>query len=68
MKTAIIVAVVGGGIIGTLIAFANELGRFCEDTNPYQGLPVHEECETCGGQYGDCASCLKLLNHSEDKE
>lgn len=62
MKIAIcIVATCGAVGIAGLIALANEIGRFCEDTNPYQAIPtesVPRDCNGCmGAAWGDCDRC-----------
>lgn len=72
MKTALcIMAACGGVAIAGLIALANELGRFCEEINPYPGMIADEyrefedrklerECNGCmGAAFGDCEQCSK---------
>ena len=67
MKTAIFIAAAcGAAAITGLIALANELGRFSEEINPYQGFPADEledesverACYGCmGASFGDCNRC-----------
>lgn len=67
MKTVIFIAAAcGAAAITGLIALANELGRFSEEINPYQGFPADEleeesverDCYGCmGAAFGDCEQC-----------
>lgn len=69
MKIAIWIAAACSGVaIAGLIALANELGRFCEEINPYQRFPADElekesverDCYGCmGAAFGDCEECRK---------
>lgn len=72
MKIAIWIAAACGGVaIAGLIALANELGRFCEEINPYPGMTADEyhefedrkmerNCNGCmGAAFGDCEQCSK---------
>lgn len=70
MRIAFCVAVAWTAAIAGLIALANEVGRFCEDTNPYHGIPAAEEepvkkdCYGCmGATFGDCDRCRE---HKEE--
>lgn len=60
----IVIWAICGAAVAGFIAFANEVGRFCEETNPYQGIPAAEEesvkkdCYGCmGAAFGDCEQC-----------
>lgn len=61
MRIAFCVAVAWAAAVAGLIALANEVGRFCEETNPYQGIPADEiekDCSGCmGAAFGDCEQC-----------
>lgn len=59
MKVFVIVGAVLGVILGGTMAIANEIGRYCEDINPYNNVPLDGECETCTGADGGCRECLK---------
>lgn len=64
-------AACGGVAIAGLLALANELGRFCEEINPYPGMTADEyrefedgkterDCNGCmGAAFGDCEECRK---------
>ena len=45
MKIAIIAAAAGGLLIAGLMAFANELGRYCDEINPYAPEPMRKDEE-----------------------
>lgn len=57
----IVIWAICGAAVAGFIAFANEVGRFCEETNPYQGIPADErekDCNGCmGAAFGDCDRC-----------
>lgn len=70
MKTVIFIAAAcGAAAITGLIVLANELGRFCEEINPYPGMTADEyrefkdgkierDCNGCmGAAFGDCDRC-----------
>ena len=72
MKIAIWIAAACSGVaIAGLLALANELGRFCEEINPYPGMTADEyrefedrkterDCNGCmGAAFGDCEECRK---------
>lgn len=41
-----------GAVVVGIIVFANELGKWCEDCNPYS------PCDECmGATFGDCKEC-----------
>ena len=62
MMTKILIgAAVVIGIAGVLI---RELCRYGEETNPW-GIPVHEDCEICIGQFGDCKSCIEAIEFED---
>lgn len=45
----IVIWAICGAAVAGFIAFANEVGRFCEETNPYQGIPADEIEKDCNG-------------------
>lgn len=72
MKTVIFIAAAcGAAAITGLTALANEVGRFCEEINPYPGMTADEyrefedrkperDCNGCmGTAFGDCEQCSK---------
>lgn len=58
-----IAATLGALSFAGLIALANELGRYCEDINPYNSIlegdkPAAKDCSGCmGAAWGDCDRC-----------
>lgn len=72
MKIVICIAAACSGVaIAGLLALANELGRFCEEINPYPGMTADEyrefedgkterDCNGCmGAAFEDCFQCEK---------